>query len=198
MVFAAAPCSAPPFCWDFPEFRGENHINHQPLLHRWCWGWMKSIPFLPEVKQIQGICLECHHPNHLLGLTEMKSSIPLWQEDATGVWWVWKVQSPTAFYWFALSAFVQPCSSLFTPLKQWIFYFLSNKTGKSVLRTSSTLQNPIYKRTQRDVSPNFHTCPWPWAAGTHISCLAPGLWAALNDQEKNTRALNSVTSQPWR
>lgn len=155
---------------------------------------MKSIPFLPEVKQIQGICLECHHPNHLLGLTEMKSSIPLWQEDATGVWWVWAVQGPTAFYCFALSAaaFFSP----FTPLKQWIFDFLSNKTGKSVLRASSTLQNPIYKRTQRDASPNFHMCPWPWAPGTQISCLAPGLWAPLNDQEKNTGALNPVTSQP--
>lgn len=110
---------------------------------------MKNIPFLPEVKQHivkykeSAWSVTAVIPNHLLGLNEIKSSVPLWQEDATGVWWV---QDPTAFYCFALSA---AALHLFTLLKQWIFDFLSNKTGKSLLRASSTLQKPIYTKTQK-------------------------------------------------
>lgn len=52
---------------------------------------MESIPFLPEVKQHiikykeSAWSVTAVIPNHLLGLSEMKSSVPLRQEDATGV-----------------------------------------------------------------------------------------------------------------
>lgn len=130
-------------------------------------------------------------------LIEMKLSIPLWQEDATGVWWASTIQDPTAFYCFALSAAaLYPFSSLF-----WNNGFLISQATKQENQFWELL--PLCKikfmqkpKKQRDVSPNFHMCPWPWTAGTWISCLAPGPQATLNDQEKNTRALNLVNSQP--
>lgn len=53
------------------------------------------------------------------------------------------LDSPESHSVLLLSSFsCSPVPLLLTLLKQWIFGFLSNKTGKSVLRASSALQNP--------------------------------------------------------
>lgn len=71
-----------------------------------------------------------------------------------------------------------PVPLLFTLLKQWIFGFLSNKTEKSVLRASSTLEKLLYIKTQKNKG-IFHPI------STHVL----GSWTL--DQLFSTRALST-------
>lgn len=107
----------------------------------------------------QGICLECHHlhpkPNSG-GLTEMKSSIPLWQEDATGVCWV----SAVPQHFTALHFQLQPYTSSLHSFGTMDFWFLKQQENQFwellLLCKTKFIQKP---NKQRDISPNFHTCP---------------------------------------
>lgn len=97
--------------------------------------------------EIQGICLECHccHPKPLTGFKwdEIECS-PTARRCHRGV------TSPGSYSILLLgTSSFSPVPLLFTLLKQWIFDFLSNKTEKWVLRASSTLQRPIYTKSQK-------------------------------------------------